>query len=64
MTKRVTFSVNCTYEIEINVPDNATDSEIQQAAYDAVQDVDTGDLENDDWEISEIEDTEDEDEEE
>lgn len=64
MLKRITFSVDCTYEIEIDVPDTATDSEIHEAAYNAIADVDEGDLENADWEISEIEDVEDETEEE
>ena len=56
--KYATFSVSCTCTVPIYVPEDATEEELERAAWDAVNRIDvvTGDLENDDWELMQIDD--------
>lgn len=58
MTKYVTFSVDCTYTIEVDVPDGASEDEITETAWKKVNDknIYAGDLENADWELLSIDD--------
>lgn len=54
--RSVTFSVDCTYSLQVEVPENATNEQVEEKAWDLLRalDADTGDLENDDWEILQI----------
>ena len=57
--KYATFSVNCTCTVPIYVPEDATEEELERAAWDAVNstNITTGNLENDDyWELMQIDD--------
>ncbi len=58
MTKYVTFSVDCTYTVEIDVPDDASEDEITETAWKKVNatNIYAGDLENSDWELLSIDD--------
>lgn len=42
----VTFSVNCTYTVNLPIPENATDDEIEALAWEVFDNIDTGDLGN------------------
>lgn len=52
----VRFSVNCSYELGVNVPIDATDAEVREAAWEALrkEKVDIGELSYDEWTIDRI----------
>lgn len=57
-TMYVTFSVSCTYTVSVDVEGDATEEEIQKLAWKKVNEnsVSIGELENDDWELMQIDD--------
>lgn len=59
MKKYVTFAVDCTYTVELDLPDGEySDDEIRTEAETKVaeMDIDIGDLENAQWDFLEIDD--------
>lgn len=59
MKKYVTFAVDCTYTIELDLPDGEySDDELKDIAEEkrVEMNIDIGDLENDQWDFLQIDD--------